>query len=54
MLPGGAIAGQYEKIHLVPFGERIPFQEVFPFLGKIDLGQAEWTAGTRPVVFPLG
>lgn len=54
VLPGGTIAGQYEKIHLVPFGERIPFQGLFPFLGKIDLGQAEWTAGTRPVVFPVG
>lgn len=49
--PNGAFAGQYEKIHLVPFGERIPFQSLLPFLGKIDLGQAEWTAGTRPVVF---
>jgi len=47
----GKFAAQYEKIHLVPFGERIPFQDVLPFLGKIDLGQAEWTPGTRPVVF---
>lgn len=47
----GKFATQYEKIHLVPFGERIPFQEVLPFLGKIDLGQAEWTPGTRAVVF---
>lgn len=47
----GTFGTQYEKIHLVPFGERIPFQDVLPFLGKIDLGQAEWTPGTRPVVF---
>ena len=53
VLPAGTIAMQYEKIHLVPFGERIPFQGILPFLGKIDLGQAEWTPGTRPVVFPL-
>ena len=51
VLPSGSIAGQYEKIHLVPFGERIPFQGLFPFLGSFDLGQAEWTPGTRPVVF---
>ncbi|HTM00557.1 MAG TPA: apolipoprotein N-acyltransferase [Candidatus Omnitrophota bacterium] len=51
VLPAGAIVGQYEKIHLVPFGERIPFQGLFPFLGSIDLGQAEWTPGTRPYVF---
>jgi apolipoprotein N-acyltransferase len=52
-LPTRMVAAQYEKIHLVPFGERIPFQEVLPFLGKIDLGQAEWTPGTKPVIFPL-
>jgi apolipoprotein N-acyltransferase len=51
VLSNGTFAGQYEKIHLVPFGERIPFQGVLPFLGKFDLGQAEWTPGTRPVVF---
>jgi apolipoprotein N-acyltransferase len=47
----GKFGAQYEKIHLVPFGERIPFQEVLPFLGKVDLGQAEWTPGSRPLVF---
>ncbi len=54
VLPTGSLGGQYEKIHLVPFGERIPFQELFPFLGKIDLGQAEWTPGTAYTVFTLG
>jgi apolipoprotein N-acyltransferase len=49
--PNGKIGAQYEKIHLVPFGERIPFQGVFPFLHKIELGQAEWTPGTRYVIF---
>ena len=51
VLPVGAIVGQYDKMHLVPFGERIPFQGLFPFLGSVDLGQAEWTPGTRPYVF---
>jgi apolipoprotein N-acyltransferase len=53
VLPNGTIAGQYEKIHLVPFGERIPFQGVFPFLGRIDLGQAEWTPGDAYTVLSL-
>jgi apolipoprotein N-acyltransferase len=52
-LPSRMIAAQYEKIHLVPFGERIPFQELLPFLGKIDLGQAEWMPGSKPILFPL-
>jgi apolipoprotein N-acyltransferase len=51
VMPTGAIVGQYEKMHLVPFGERIPFQSLFPFLGSLDLGQAEWTPGSRPYVF---
>jgi apolipoprotein N-acyltransferase len=40
------------KIHLVPFGERIPWQRTFPFLGKLHLGQAEWEPGKEVVVFP--
>lgn len=51
VLKAGSISVQYEKIHLVPFGERIPFQGLFPFLGRFDLGQAEWTPGTERVVF---
>lgn len=51
VLASGTISGQYEKIHLVPFGERIPFQSLFPFLGHFDLGQAEWTPGTHALVF---
>lgn len=42
----------YAKRHLVPFGERMPFQWLIPALGRLDLGQAEWTPGTRGVVFP--
>jgi apolipoprotein N-acyltransferase len=32
----------YAKVHLVPFGERVPFQKYFPILGKLNLGQAEF------------
>ena len=53
VLPSRRIPTQYDKIHLVPFGERIPFQELLPFLGKIELGQAEWTPGVAPVIFPF-
>jgi len=42
----------YAKRHLVPFGERMPFQAWFPALGDIQLGQAEWTPGTGTVLFP--
>jgi apolipoprotein N-acyltransferase len=41
----------YAKRHLVPFGERMPFQSVLPMLGRLELGQAEWTPGRQPVLF---
>jgi apolipoprotein N-acyltransferase len=40
------------KVHLVPFGERIPLQKYLPVLGKIRLGQAEFRPGENPIVFP--
>ena len=49
--PDGALGEVYAKRHLVPFGERMPFQRLFPALGKLELGQAEWTPGRRPVLF---
>ncbi len=38
----------YRKHHLLPFGEVMPFQKLFPFLGQLDLGQAEWDLGQAP------
>ncbi|MCL4306098.1 apolipoprotein N-acyltransferase [bacterium] len=40
------------KVHLVPFGERIPGQKLFPFLGSLHLGQAEFRPADSVVVFP--
>jgi apolipoprotein N-acyltransferase len=49
--PDGSLGPRYAKRHLVPFGERMPFQRWLPALGKIELGQAEWTPGEEPVLF---
>ncbi len=46
--PDGLLRDRYAKHHLLPFGERMPFQGLLPWLGRIDLGQAEWTPGAAP------
>ncbi len=43
---------RYDKMHLVPFGERLPFQWLWPGLGGLDLGQAEFTPGDTLVLLP--
>ncbi len=50
--PTGSTEPVYAKRHLVPFGERMPFQHLIPGLGRLDFGQAEWTPGEESVLFP--
>lgn len=45
----GRIRDRYAKSHLLPIGESMPFTSVFPFLSRLDVGQAEWTPGDRPL-----
>lgn len=40
------IRDRFYKIHLVPFGERVPGQKLVPALGRLNLGQAEFQPGT--------
>lgn len=49
----GELVETYAKHHLVPLGEAIPFQRWLPWLGEIDVGQAEWTPGAPPGPMPL-
>lgn len=51
--PNKEITQQYRKIHLVPFGEHIPFDQQFTFLKKIDVGGGKYTPGTLYTVFEL-
>jgi len=45
--PGGEDLGVYRKIHLVPFGEMIPYEDTFDFLKRIDFGEGDFSAGTE-------
>ncbi len=47
----GVVLGKYDKIHLVPFGEAIPFERAFPVLRSVDFGEADFRRGRERLVF---
>lgn len=55
LLDSTGVLDRFYKIHLVPFGERVPGQKLLPALGRLNLGQAEFLPGTdrRPGRLPL-
>lgn len=54
----GAVVARYDKLHLVPFGEYLPFDAVLSALGlkKLTHGRGAFTAGAapRPIVRVAG
>jgi apolipoprotein N-acyltransferase len=49
----GARVGRYDKIHLVPFGEYIPYKELFFFARKLTGRVSEFSRGDERSVFRL-
>jgi len=50
----GKTEGKYRKVYLVPFGEHLPFDNSFPFLRKIHLGQGDFSPGKKFTVLNQG
>jgi len=43
--PEGQIVGRYDKVHLVPYGEYVPWRNLFPFIGKLAVGVGDFRGG---------
>lgn len=46
----GGVLGRSDKVHLVPFGEYVPFGRLFPFIDKLVVGIGDFSPG---VINPL-
>ncbi|HYK34518.1 apolipoprotein N-acyltransferase [Alloacidobacterium sp.] len=52
--PDGNILGRYDKIHLVPFGEYVPYRNVFFFAKHLTQQLVDLQRGTYRKVFSAG
>ena len=52
--PNGAWGPRYEKIHLVPFGEYVPFKDFFSFAGGLTKEVGDFSRGSSRLPLPAG
>jgi apolipoprotein N-acyltransferase len=52
--PAGDWVGRYDKVHLVPFGEYLPFKRVFGFAGGLTKEVGDFSFGTSRAPLAAG
>jgi apolipoprotein N-acyltransferase len=52
--PDGDVKGRYDKVHLVPFGEYLPFPSLFAFAGGLTKEVGEFTHGASRAPLDAG
>jgi apolipoprotein N-acyltransferase len=52
--PTGDWVSRYDKIHLVPFGEYVPFKQIFSFAGGLTKEVGDFSRGTSRVPLDAG
>jgi apolipoprotein N-acyltransferase len=51
--PDGTTAAVYRKIHLVPFGEYVPFSRLLYFVGPLVEAVSDFKPGTEAILLPV-